>query len=190
MGIILSFLYLINDIINIRICEMNGRRIIDIQFFIKSIQGIYHKGLDCSFGDLHLVNEIRKGFISKFVFKCNNCGLTEKVFNEDPKTKNVNINMAMVTAMVNVGQGFSQMEEIFATLNMPNMCNRTYQNVHNNVYHHMYDLPWNEMEAAGKEEARLAIEKGEVDLYGHPKIAVITDGAWSKRSYERNYNAS
>lgn len=136
------------------------------------------------------MNETRNGFISKFVFKCNNCGINENIYNEDPKTKDLNINMAMVTAMVNVGQGFSQMDEICATLNMPNMCNRTYQNVHNDVYHHMHDLAWNEMAAAGKEEAKLAIEKGEVDLQGRPKIAVITDGAWSKRSYKRNYNAS
>lgn len=132
------------------------------------------------------MDEIRKGFISKFVFKCNNCGINENIYYEDPKTKDLNINMAMV----NVGQGFSQMDEICATLNMPNMCNRTYQNVHNDVYHHMYDLAWNEIEAAGKEEAKLAIEKGEVDLQGRPKIAVITDGAWSKRSYKRNYNVS
>ncbi|CAI6367305.1 unnamed protein product [Macrosiphum euphorbiae] len=171
-------------------CELNGRRLIDIQFFITSIQSIRHKGFDCSFRDLHLVNETRNGFISKFVFKCNNCGINENIHNEDPKTNDLNINMAMVTAMVNVGQGFSQMDEICATLNMPNMCNRTYQNVHNDVYQHMYDLAWNEMAAAGKEEAKLAIEKGEVDLQGRPKIAVITDGAWSKRSYKRNYNAS
>ncbi|KAL4132332.1 hypothetical protein QTP88_009503 [Uroleucon formosanum] len=171
-------------------CELNGRRLIDIQFFITSIQSIQHKGFDCSFRDLHLVNETRNGFISKFVFKCNNCGINENIYNEDPKTKDLNINMAMVTAMVNVGQGFSQMDEICATLNMPNMCNRTYQNVHNDVYHHMHDLAWNDLAAAGKEEAKLAIEKGEVDLQGRPKIAVITDGAWSKRSYKRNYNAS
>jgi hypothetical protein len=52
-----------------------------------SIQAIHHKGFDCSFCGLHLVNEIRKGFISTFVFKWNNFGLTEDVFNEDPKKK-------------------------------------------------------------------------------------------------------
>jgi hypothetical protein len=65
---------------------------------------------------------------------------------------------------------------------MLNICNCMYQNVHNDVYHHMYNLVWNEIEAAGKEKARLAIERGEVDLYGRPKIVVITDSAWSKRS--------
>jgi len=69
------------------------------------------------------LNETREGFISKFVFKYNNCGINENIYNEDPKTKDLNINMAMVTAMVNVGQGFSQMDGICTTLNMPNICN-------------------------------------------------------------------
>lgn len=42
---------------------------------------------------------------------------------------------------------------------------------------------------AGKEEESLAIEIGDVDQRGRPKIAVIADGAWSKRSYKTNYNA-
>jgi len=42
---------------------------------------------------------------------------------------------------------------------------------------------------AGKEEGGLAIERGDVDQYGRPKIAVVVDGAWSKRSYRTNYNA-
>ncbi|CAI6371889.1 unnamed protein product [Macrosiphum euphorbiae] len=45
------------------------------------------------------------------------------------------------------------------------------------------------MLSAGKEEGRLAIERGDVDQYGRPKIAVVADGAWSKRSYRTNYNA-
>lgn len=40
-----------------------------------------------------------------------------------------------------------------------------------------------------KEEKRLAIENSDLDLKGRPKIAVIADGAWSKRSYRTNYNA-
>ena len=45
------------------------------------------------------------------------------------------------------------------------------------------------MVIAAQEEAKLAIEKGEVDYLGRPKIAVVADGAWSKRSYKTKYNA-
>ncbi|KAJ8952670.1 hypothetical protein NQ318_020985 [Aromia moschata] len=48
---------------------------------------------------------------------------------------------------------------------------------------------WSAMEEAAKEEARLAVELGEVDQDGMPYITVVADGAWSKRSYNINYDA-
>ncbi|KAG5866013.1 hypothetical protein JTB14_037643 [Gonioctena quinquepunctata] len=45
------------------------------------------------------------------------------------------------------------------------------------------------MEEAGKEEAELARNLGEIDGSGIPFISIIADGAWSKRSYNFNYNA-
>lgn len=72
---------------------------------------------------------------------------------------------------------------------MLNMSNRLYQQLHNEVFMHVHDIAWKEMELAGQQEKRLAIENGDIDIYGRPKIAVIADGAWSKRSYKTNYNA-
>ncbi|KAK9746457.1 hypothetical protein QE152_g6108 [Popillia japonica] len=46
------------------------------------------------------------------------------------------------------------------------------------------------MEKAGKEELRLAKEAGDVDERGRGVISVFVDGAWCKRSYKTNYNAS
>ncbi|KAJ8909537.1 hypothetical protein NQ315_002087 [Exocentrus adspersus] len=43
---------------------------------------------------------------------------------------------------------------------------------------------------AGKEEARIATEKGNVDPDGVPFITVYLDGGWSKRSYGHAYNAA
>jgi len=45
------------------------------------------------------------------------------------------------------------------------------------------------MKKAGQEEAKIAIENGDVDEQGRLLITVIADGAWSKRSYKSNYNA-
>ena len=42
---------------------------------------------------------------------------------------------------------------------------------------------WNSIEVAGKEEARLAIENGDINENG------VADGAWSKKSYKHNFNA-
>lgn len=47
-----------------------------------------------------------------------------------------------------------------------------------------------DMEAAGKEEHAIAVEKGHVDSDGIPWISVYLDGGWSKRSYGHSYNAA
>lgn len=46
------------------------------------------------------------------------------------------------------------------------------------------------MIAAGKEEARIAKENGNVDPDGIPFITVYLDGGWSKKSYEHSYDAA
>ncbi|KAJ8875570.1 hypothetical protein PR048_023466 [Dryococelus australis] len=45
------------------------------------------------------------------------------------------------------------------------------------------------MQTAGEEEAALATQAGDLDDDGIPVIAVVTDGAWRRRSYGTNYNA-
>ncbi|KAL4143390.1 hypothetical protein QTP88_005726 [Uroleucon formosanum] len=97
--------------------------------------------------------------------------------------------MAIVLSIINIGQGYCQLEELTATLNMPNISNRMYQEMQNNIFNYFNDIAWKEMLLAGKEEVKLAINNGEVDCLGRPKIAVIADGAWSKRSYRTKYNA-
>lgn len=83
----------------------------------------------------------------------------------------------------------AQLEEFGAVINMPVMSNNKYQLLHNEVASYMNEISWEEMEIAGKEEAKIAIQNNEVDSKGIPMIAVIADGAWSKRSYKTKYNA-
>jgi len=45
------------------------------------------------------------------------------------------------------------------------------------------------MDNAAKDEAELAISKGEVDADGMPLITVVADGSWCKRSYRTMYNS-
>lgn len=72
---------------------------------------------------------------------------------------------------------------------MPCMSNRTYQKYHDYIAKQTEKTAWESIELAGKEEARLAVENGEVNVDGIPMITVVADGAWSKRSYKKNYNA-
>lgn len=50
-------------------------------------------------------------------------------------------------------------------------------------------IAWDATEEAAKEEAKIALENGDVSKDGIPMISVVVDGAWSKRSYRSNYNA-
>lgn len=99
---------------------VSGRRIVDIAYFLKSIQRIKHKGFDCVFSEnMVLVNKIRNGFISNFFFKCSICGVIDNIYSEDPDKKALNINMSIAAATINTGQEYSQLEEFTAMLDMP-----------------------------------------------------------------------
>lgn len=69
------------------------------------------------------------------------------------------------------------------------MTNRTYQNEHEIISSHIETIMWQSIKMAAKEEAKLAIERGDINENGIPLITVVADGAWSKRSYKSNYNA-
>lgn len=95
------------------------------------------------------------------------CNSTEIIYSEPPNVKeSLSINAAIVTATVNTGQGFSNLEQFSAVLNMPCMSNKTYQKYHEYVAKQTESTAWESIELAGKEEARLAIENGDVNENG------------------------
>lgn len=102
----------------------------------------------------------------------------------------MSINTAIVTATVNTGQGFTNLEQFSSILDMPCMSNKSYQKYHQFLYKQTENTAWESIELAGKEEARLAVENGDINSDGISMITVVADGAWSKRSYSRNYNAA
>lgn len=63
--------------------------------------------------------------------------------------------------------------------------NRMYQEIHSKVFHYIYKIALEGMLL----EDRLAVERDDVDQHGCPKITIVTNDAWSKRSYRTNYNA-
>lgn len=91
---------------------------VDIAYLFKSIQSIRHNAFDCTFSNLKIVNEKKNGFFSTFVFKCNMCGTTENIYSEDPERKGFSINTAVTSAILNTGQGYSQLEEFCGILDM------------------------------------------------------------------------
>ncbi|KAJ8930752.1 hypothetical protein NQ314_016424 [Rhamnusium bicolor] len=141
---------------------ITGRRIIDISFFWKQIQQIKHVlSFQCTLENCEIVKERRLGFQSVITIEC----------------------------IISIGCGFSQLEEFSSCLNIPPMTPTVYQLEHINIGTIIHDTAWEEIEKAGKEEADIAKEKEDVDKDGIPCITVISDGAWSKRSYKTNYDA-
>lgn len=117
------------------------------------------------------------------------CKKIEEVTNECKNTSTMSVNTATVTAVINTGQGFAQLETMSAFLNMPCMSNPTYQKIHNDILKHTEIIALDAMIEAGKEEAEIAIKENNINENGIPLITVIADGAWSKRSYKSGYNA-
>lgn len=155
----------------------------------KKIAQINHEPYGCNFSNLLLVEERKNGYFSEFLFTCNMCHKHEVIESENPNSTLMNVNTATVTAVVNSGQGFTQLETFSAIMNMPSMCNKLYQKLHEDVHKFTSETAWEAMSLAAEEEAKLAVANGDVREDGIPMITVIADGAWSKRSYKSNYNA-
>lgn len=117
------------------------------------------------------------------------CCKIEVISSEPEISSTIKINTAIVSSAVNTGQGYAQIEQFSAILNMPCMSNSTYQKEHDILSGYIETTMWESIDMAGKEEAKMAIERGDVNKNGVPLITVVADGAWSKRSYKSNYNA-
>lgn len=69
------------------------------------------------------------------------------------------------------------------------MSERLYKRCVSDVQDVVHQLTWDSIEEAAHEKAKMAKELGEVNENSIPLITVVADGAWSKRSYNVNYNA-
>lgn len=110
------------------------------------------------------------------------CQKHEVIESENPNSSLMDVNTATVTAIVNSRQGFAQLETFSAIMNMPNMCNKLYQKLHEDVHKFSSETAWEAMSLAAEEEAKLAIANGDVREDGIPMITVIADGQKEAKS--------
>ncbi|KAL4098224.1 hypothetical protein QTP88_022868 [Uroleucon formosanum] len=99
------------------------------------------------------------------------------------------INQSAVSGTIAIGIGYSQLSELCATMDIPCMSSNTFLLVQEDISQQIHTIAEREMEIAGEEERRLAIESGSIDTDGTPMCTVVADGQWSKRSYKTNYDA-
>lgn len=126
--------------------------------------------------------------MSSFLFRCKMCNIEKFIHSHEPTQKDC-IHMSVVEGIFQTGTGYAQLDEICCSANIPNMSERYYIKLCRNLGEMHKDIALQHMLEAGKEEKRLAIEKGDIDSDGIPYITVVTDGSWGKRSYGTNYNS-
>ncbi|XP_031332942.1 uncharacterized protein LOC116163225 isoform X1 [Photinus pyralis] len=164
---------------------LSGRRIVEIGHFLASLRALRHDGFGCSFFDMDIQSEKIEGLESIFTFKCKVCGKIDSVRSCGGSATFHSTNQAGIIGSLSIGIGYSQLAELLAAMDIPQMSNVTYLKNHNAIYPSVHALNQQLMTVAAKEEAELADEMKD----GIPVIGVIADGAWAKRSYRKNYSA-
>lgn len=164
---------------------------VDISYIFEQIKNIVHVGLfECSFSNMTLISEQRHGFRSTFKFKCDVCNIITSINSEKVKPNTyLSINEAAVSGSIATGIGFTQLNELCATMDIPCMSETTFASVQEYISKRIHEVAEVQMKIAGDEERQLALEAGEVDNDGFPMCTVVADGQWSKRSYKTKYDA-
>ena len=145
-------------------------------------------------GSIILNGEIRHGLASIFSGTCSKCEHTitletsSKVKGPSGYTR-WECNLGAVWAQMATGGGHSHLEETMSVLGVPVMTKACFINTERQIGKWWKEKLKESMLEAGKEERRLAEERGSYHE-GVPAISVIVDGGWSKRSHKHSYNAN
>lgn len=168
----------------------SGRVICDVEFVLSQARQLERHSFDCQFnGKMIFSRATCLGLVHCYHFICNQklCGHTEKMVTDREKKS---LNQLAVLGAMSVGNGFSQEEQKFSTMNMSYMSKTTYS-ICENISGKIVDTHSKEtINAAINTERSLAEERGDVDRDGFTNICAIVDGGWCKRSYGHGYNSS
>ena len=156
------------------------------------IDDLTRHGTRCT-GTVTLSGELRDGLASVINTECTTCDhtivleTTEKV--KGPRGyKRWECNLAAVWGQMVTGGGHSHLEETMSVLGVPAPANKTFVQTERDIGEWWQENLWESMLEAGREEKRLAEERGDLH-HGVPAITVVVDGGWSKRSHKHSYNA-
>ncbi|XP_039279712.1 uncharacterized protein LOC120350425 isoform X2 [Nilaparvata lugens] len=169
---------------------LEGRRIVDLHSFIAQIQKIDdHLPFHCSFKDMTVMKECRKGLNSCITLKCKMCNIEKSLWTNASNEKTMDVNTSAVSGTISTGGGHSQLEEVLSCLDIPCMSYNTFRKYHDRVADAWKETAEKSMEMAAEEENNEAIKRGDIDADGVPLLMVVADGCWAKRSYRTNNNS-
>lgn len=168
---------------------MNGRRIFEIGELFEQIKRIGNHSRSCTFKDMVVVGETKRGLNSIFKFQCKKCGVIRKIQSCPKKDNSLSCNEEAVLGISSIGSGFYHLKEFFTQLNVPVMGSTTYDKIQKQQQTNWWKLAKQSALDALYEEIELAKSIGSVDSMGNALIAVICDGGWGKRSYGKAFNS-
>lgn len=180
------------DIPSVQFEKVEGRRIVDMALLFAQIKDLNRHGpATCSFSNMDIVNETRRGLRSIFHFRCNSCGIKKKLTTSEESTESLDVNYALALASYAVGVGCYQSEEFLANVEVPFMSSSTYDKYQKALQKDLKECAKKEMEKAVDEEKAIAAAKNNFDdsEARYPLLTVIADGCWSKRSYGANFSS-
>lgn len=170
---------------------IQGRRIIDLNFFLKQLFDIDNHGetFGCKLSNLKITNEKQNGLISTFYLNCRMCGSTFKLKTNNDDDPKFDVNAGAVSGSMVTGIGLSSLNELNASMDLPSIPFRLFRTTHDDVAEIWRITAEKSMQDAAKEEREHAISRGDVNCAGVAMIPVEADACWSKRSYKNNYSA-
>lgn len=172
---------------------VEGNRVVNLQYVLDWAMNLQlHHLSECTLGKMKLIDEKRNGMglVSSLLFQCDVCKKVVTHFTDEIHNHKSVINVGAVWGTLSTGNTYTHLEELFACLDIPVMSYRTFHSIEQELSEHWKNSLWESIEAAGKLEYQLAVEKGQVDEHGNAFTSVFVDGGWSHRSYGHNYNAA
>lgn len=115
-----------------------------------------HGPFGCSLSKLHFLREKKYGLLSELLFKCDMCN-SEFMVSTSENDPKFNINDAAVSGIMSIGCGYSKMETLFASLDVPCMSKEKYKKVHDKVCDGWEACALEEMRVAAKEESEMVL---------------------------------
>ncbi|KAK4875812.1 hypothetical protein RN001_012234 [Aquatica leii] len=108
---------------------LEGRRIVDIKYFIDQLYAInrHSEQFQCSLNDMTVTKEIRNGLESQIFMICRMCNYKCKLKTSDSTdSQTLNLNLSAVNGIMSIGCGYSHLDEFLSTLVVPNMSSNKY----------------------------------------------------------------
>ena len=165
--------------------EVDGRRIVDINFFLRELHAkLNNHSRVCKHapGNCRIVRYINRGLRTQIFFKCQKCDHDFHIWTTPDDESIMGINKSAVCGTFTAGAGCYALQEVLAAMDIPAMSAQTYGKYRDELFDTFKGAAKDSMIEAGKEEYAIANKKGNV-IGDNGCATVVADGSWPKRSY-------